>query len=82
LDPALDITTLGLSKSGLIIAKALQKYGAYLGDYSGAVSLYADASASAQQAYASGDLTNGTAQGIPLNRFRVLQIGTTYDNGN
>ncbi len=82
LDPALDITTLGLSKSGLIIAKALQKYGAYVGDYSGAVSLYADASESAQQAYASGDLTNGSAQGIALNRFRVLQIGTSYDNGN
>lgn len=82
LDPSLDITTLGLSASGLMIARALQTYGAFVGDYSGAVSLYADASASAQATYANGVLDNGTAQPIALNRFRVLQIGTTYDNGN
>jgi len=82
LDPTLDVTTLGLSNTGLIIARALQKYGAFVGDYSGAVSLYADASTNARQTYVTTGLTNDTVQGIPLNRFRVLQIGTTYDNGN
>ena len=81
LDPALDVTTLGLSPAGLMIARALQKYGAFVGDYSGATSLYADASPTAQ-AYWNGVLGNGEAQAIPLNRFRVLQIGTTYDNMN
>jgi hypothetical protein len=82
LDPTLDVTALGLSATGVMIARALQKYGAFVGDYSGAVSLYADASATATAAYANGVLGNDTAQGIPLDRFRVLQIGTTYDNGN
>ncbi len=35
----------------LMIARALQKYGAFVGDHSGAVMLYADASTSAQQSY-------------------------------
>lgn len=82
LDPALDVSTLGLSNTGQIIARTLQKYGAYIGDFSGAVSLYADASATARQTYTTIGLSNDSAQGIPLNRFRVLQIGTTYDNGN
>jgi len=82
LDPALDVTTLGLSTTGAIIARALQKYGAFIGDFSGALSLYADASATARQTYTTNGLANDTAQKIPLNRFRVLEIGTTYDNGN
>ena len=81
LDPALDVTTLGLSKTGLMIAKALQKYGAFVGDLSGATSLYADASPTAQ-AYWNGLLANDEAAKIPLNRFRVLKVGTTYDNMN
>jgi hypothetical protein len=82
LDPTLDVSTLGLSASGVIIARALQKYGAFVGDYSGAVSLYGDASATAQAAWTAGLLANGEAAKIPLNRFRVLTIGTTYDNMN
>jgi hypothetical protein len=82
LDPSLDLSTLGLSASGLVIARALQRYGAFVGDYSGAVSLYADASAAAQSAWSAGLLGNGEADKIPLARFRVLTIGTTYDNMN
>jgi hypothetical protein len=82
LDPSLDVTTLGLTPTGLLIARALQKYGAFVGDYSGAVSLYADASADAQAYWGGGVLGNGDAQGIPLGRFRLLELGTTYDNGN
>ncbi|HMC95964.1 MAG TPA: hypothetical protein VKO16_14480, partial [Polyangia bacterium] len=82
LDPTLDLSTLNLSSSGLIIARALQVYGAFVGDYSGAVSLYADASPDAQASWSAGLLDNGDAQKIPLDRFRVLTIGTVYDNMN
>jgi hypothetical protein len=82
LDPTLDLSTLNLSSSGLIIARALQVYGAFVGDYSGAVSLYADASPDAQASWSAGLLDNGDAQKIPLDRFRVLTIGTIYDNMN
>jgi hypothetical protein len=82
LDPALDVTTLGLSPAGVTIARALQRYGAYIGDFSGAVSIYAEASSAAMTYFGGGVLNNNTASKIPLNRFRVLTIGTTYNNGN
>jgi hypothetical protein len=82
LDPSLDLQTLGLSPSGLVLARALQEYGAFVGDYSGAVSLYADESPDALTFWASGSLGNDTASKIPLGRFRVLQLGTVYDNMN
>jgi hypothetical protein len=82
LDPSLDVTTLGLSPAGLAIAKALQKYGAFVGDYSGAISLYADASAQAQAYWNSGKLQSSSAEAIPLDRLRVLTLGTLSDNNN
>ena len=60
LDPTLDVTTLGLSSAGLMIAKALQKYGAFVGDYSGSTSLFAEAGTAAQ-AYFNGLLGNNEA---------------------
>jgi hypothetical protein len=82
LDPTLDVTTLGLSPAGLAIAVALQQYGAFVGDFSGAVSLYADESPTAQAYWDGGVLGNSAVSAIPLNRFRVLQLGTIYDNNN
>jgi hypothetical protein len=84
LDPALDLSTLGLSPAGLMIAKALQTYGAFVGDYSGAISLYADNSPTAQAYWGSGVLADGQADvsKIPLTSLRVLKIGMTYDNNN
>ncbi len=41
LDPNLDLSKFNMTSYERIIAKALQQYGAYVGDYSGAVSLYA-----------------------------------------
>jgi hypothetical protein len=82
LDPSLDLSTLGLSSTGLMIAKALQTYGAFVGDYSGAISLYADESATAQAYWSSGVLGNGEVSKIPLTSLRVLKLGTTYDNNN
>jgi len=82
LDPSLDLSTLGLSSTGLMIAKALQTYGAFVGDYSGAISLYADESATAQAYWSTGALGNGEVSNIPLTSLRVLKLGTTYDNNN
>jgi hypothetical protein len=82
LDPTLDLSTLGLSSTGLMIARALQTYGAFVGDYSGAISLYADESATAQAYWSTGLLGNGEVNKIPLTRLRVLKLGTTYDNNN
>jgi hypothetical protein len=82
LDPGLDVTKLGLSPTGLMIAHALQKYGAFIGDFSGSVTLYGDASPTAQAYWSTGALTNLDAQKIPLASLHVLKIGTTYDDKN
>jgi len=80
-DPSIDVSSLGLTNSGKIIVKALQDYGAYVGDFSGALSLYAENSPEAQAYWATGVL-DGSEVAVDLSRFRVLKIGTLYDNGN
>jgi hypothetical protein len=84
LDPDLDLDTLpGLTATGRIIALALQEYGAYIGDYSGAMSLYAENSPEAQAYWANGVLDTYELQDvIDMAWFRVLDLGTLYDNGN
>jgi len=81
LDPSLDVESLGLNRAGKIIAKALQKYGAYVGDYSGALSLYAENSDAAKAKYA-GTLANDALWKLDLARLRVLQFGKLTDDGN
>jgi hypothetical protein len=81
LDPTLDITTLGLSASGRAIAKAMQDYGLYVADFSGAVTLYVEAGATAQQAL-KGMLDHNAAEKIPVSRLRVLKIGQLYNQHN
>jgi hypothetical protein len=83
LDPKIDVDALGLSASGRAIARALQTYGAYIGDYSGAVSLYADASPTAQATYKSGLLDTYEVRGkVALESLRVLEIGPLFDQRN
>jgi hypothetical protein len=62
-----------------MIAHALQTYGAFIGDFSGAMSIYADESPTALAYWV---LTNSSAQAIPLEEFRVLTLGMLYDNNN
>jgi hypothetical protein len=82
LDPSLNLDSLGLSRAGRIIAEALQRYGAYVGDYSGAISLYAE-NAPAAQAHWQGVLdTYVFSNKLDLSKFRVLQYGTLTDDGN
>jgi hypothetical protein len=82
-DPRVDLDALDLSRSGRIIMRALQEYGAYVGDYSGALTLYAENSAAAQAFWSTGVLEMYELLGrIDMARFRVIEIGTLHDNGN
>jgi hypothetical protein len=81
LDPSLDLRSLGLRPYERTIARALQRYGMYLGDTnSGGASVYAVS----PQAYSSNpysgllpaDTYPGLAR-IPIERFRVLRLGPT-----
>ncbi|MBI5482324.1 MAG: hypothetical protein HY906_25945 [Deltaproteobacteria bacterium] len=83
LDPAVDLDGLGLTPAGRVIMQVLQEYGAYVGDYSGALSLYAENSAEARAIWSSGVLDSYELQDkIDFARFRVIKLGTLYDNGN
>jgi len=83
LDPALDLDALGLSRTGKIIARALQTYGAYVGDYSGAIDLFAENGPTALARWRDGVLsTYELKDRIDLSRLRVLQAERLYDNGN
>jgi hypothetical protein len=82
-DPTIDVDSIDTSDAGKTILRALQIYGAYVGDYSGAISLYADNSPTAQAYYDSiGFDSYELLDAIDLADFRVIEIGQTYDNGN
>ena len=86
LDPAIDVSRLPLSPSGRIVARALQEYGAYVCDYSGAINLYADGSPDAQKEWANKLLDTYEIQRVfkpdMLRRFRVLKMPEFLDNRN
>lgn len=82
-DPSVDVEALALSAAGKAIVRALQIYGAYVGDYSGAISLYADNAPEAQTYWKSIDFDSYELMDvIDLADFRVLELGTLHDNGN
>jgi hypothetical protein len=64
----------------MVIARALMEYGAYVGDYSGSNSLYADNSQEAREAWE--ELPISDISKLDLASFRVLELGELYDNGN
>ncbi len=83
LDPSLDIDSLGLTPSGVVIARALQEYGAFIGDYSGSINLYADGSADARTVWDGGLLENyEVTDEVDLLSLRVLTWGQLYDDNN
>jgi hypothetical protein len=82
-DPSINLDSLKLTRTGRIIMQALQEYGAYVGDFSGAMSLYADGSSAAQAYFKNGVLDNYELRDlIDLADFRVLKLGALEDNGN
>lgn len=80
LDPSIDLDTLAISDTLRTIARALQVYGAYVGDFSGSINVYADGSVAARALY--GDtLPNGVSLGIDLSDLRVIAWGTLTPDG-
>ncbi len=78
-DPSIDVTKLGLSPAGVTIMRALQQYGAYVGDYSGALSMYADNSPDARAYWSSGVLdTYELRDKIDMSKFRVIKYDTVF----
>lgn len=78
LDPSWDVENSGLSRAGKIIARALQEYGAYCGDYAGANVLYAENSPAAVAAWegvlASRDLEALFNPDFIRKHFRVIDL--------
>ncbi len=82
LDPNVNIDALGLTRSGRIVAQALQTYGAYVGDYSGAINLYAENAPQAKE-YWRGKLdTYEFRDKLDMRNLRALQFGPLTDDGN
>jgi hypothetical protein len=75
--PGVDLTRLGLSRAALVIARALQRYGAVIGDQTGgAVGVKVENTV----AEGRGDLWNGvlntdSLSRIPLRFFQVIRLG-------
>lgn len=84
LDPSVDVESLGLSRAGTIIARAMQEYGVFVGDYSGAISLYADAHPDAREAFADGLLAPSEIfeRRDLFDQLQVLSWGELYDDMN
>jgi hypothetical protein len=86
LDPAWDVEHSGLSPAGKVIARALQEYGAYCGDYAGANVLYAENSPAAVAAWegllASGELAAVFTPDFIRRHFRVLDLGDLLPGQN
>lgn len=86
LDPAWDVEHSGLSRSGKIIARALQEYGAYCSDYAGANVLYAENSPAAVQAWAGvlhiDELAPLFTPEFIRRHFRVLDMGNLLPGQN
>ncbi|MGE5557340.1 MAG: hypothetical protein ACM3WV_01870 [Bacillota bacterium] len=80
LDPSFDVERSGLSEIGKIIARALQEYGAYCGDYAGATVLYAENSPEAVKEWNKLGLTGETLKEVFNDEavrkyFRVIDMG-------
>ncbi len=78
LDPSLDLSGLGLNSYELVIAQALQRYGMFLGDSGGGVSLLAQHPQSTTLAYPWGDQTYVYLPQSLLGHLRVVELGAQY----
>jgi hypothetical protein len=86
LDPRWDVEHSGLSATGKIIARALQEYGAYCGDYAGGNVLYADNSPAALRAWQgvlrSEELEAVFTPEMIREHFRVVDMGNVLPGQN
>lgn len=86
LDPDIDVDTLKLSSACKVIARTLQEYGAFNGDYAGATVLYADNSPSALKEWKGvlrkEDLLKVFTSDFVRNHFRVIEMGNILPGQN
>lgn len=86
LDPDIDVDTLKLSPACKVIARALQEYGAFNGDYAGATVLYTDNSPSALEEWKGvlrkEDLLQVFTSDFVRNHFRVIDMGNPLPGQN
>ncbi len=86
LDPGINVDTLELNRGGKIIARALQEYGAFNGDYAGATVLYADNSPSALKQWEgilnNEDLLQVFNPEFIRKHFRVIEMGNLLPGQN
>ena len=76
LDPTLDVESIpGLDRSGRIIARALQEYGAYNIDNSGSNKIYPEDNLTANWGTT---LVASTVSAIPIDRLQVLRLPDGY----
>ena len=79
LDPAFDVDASDLSREGKIVARALQEYGAYLGESAGGNVLFAESAPNQLEAW-DGTLASGELQGVftpemMAKHFRLIEMG-------
>ena len=86
LDPSINVDTLKVSPACKVIARALQKYGAYNGDYAGATVLYCDNSPTALKRWKSvlgkEDLLGVFTPSFIRDHFRVIKLGKLLPGQN
>jgi hypothetical protein len=86
LDPSWDVEHSALTRSGKTIARALQEYGAYCGDYAGANVLYAENSPAAVKAWEgllnAEELRAVFTPEMIREHFRVLDMGNVLPGQN
>ncbi|PIW37246.1 MAG: hypothetical protein COW24_01185 [Candidatus Kerfeldbacteria bacterium CG15_BIG_FIL_POST_REV_8_21_14_020_45_12] len=86
LNPDLDVDSLGLNRTGTIIARALQEYGAFIGDNSDGLSIYVEgryAKSPEWENDATGEesiISMEDINDIPLDQLRVLEMGELLTN--
>jgi hypothetical protein len=74
LDPKANLDLFVLSPAGKVIARALQEYGAYLGDAADGIVLYAEGLYGKRPLTWDGILNGDDIASIPLEYFRVLKL--------
>ena len=75
IDPGIDLTTRGLSPEALVVARTLQRYGAYLGDNSGGPTALKAEQESAGRPVWVGRLPADSLRGLSWEDFVVVSAG-------
>ncbi|MFA6285931.1 MAG: hypothetical protein WC661_01000 [Opitutaceae bacterium] len=82
LDPALDLNAFNLTPAALVVARALQEYGATLVDYAGGVTLYGESLEPHPGATWRGVLGEDDLGGIGFGHYRILETGPLTEGGS